>query len=153
MGSHKGGEKLSILQVAGMFPDDDTADQWFMEERWPHGVACPLCSGERVTERKNARGKKAWRCNDCRRDFTTKTGTLMQGSNLGCRTWALAIYLLTTNLKGVTSAKLASDLNTTHKSAWHLAMRIRETYRDNVSKLEAGQRRMKPMEECKQEPS
>ena len=52
----------------------------------------------------------------------------MQGSNLGFRTWAIAIYFLTTNLKGVASTKLASDLNITQKSAWYLAMRIRETW-------------------------
>ncbi len=60
----------------------------------------------------------------------------MEGSNLGFRTWAFAIYLLTTNLKGIASTKLASDLNITQKSAWHLGMRIRETYGDNVSLLD-----------------
>ncbi len=59
----------------------------------------------------------------------------MQGSNLGFQKWAIAIYLLTTNLKGIASTKLASDLNITQKSAWHLAMRIRETYTDNIGQL------------------
>ena len=60
----------------------------------------------------------------------------MQGSNLGYRTWALAIYFLTTHLKGIASTKLASGLNITQKSAWHLAMKIRETYADNVDSLD-----------------
>jgi len=57
----------------------------------------------------------------------------MQGSNLGFRTWALAIYLLTISLKGLASTKLACDLDITQKTAWHLAMRIRETYIDQES--------------------
>ena len=59
----------------------------------------------------------------------------MQGSNLSFRIWAIAVYLLTTNLKGIASTKLASDLSVTQKTAWHLAMRIRETYNDNKKKL------------------
>ena len=118
--------KLSILEIIERFPNDDVAERWFIDIRWADGIICPICSGNKVTERKTE--KRSWRCRKCRKDFSTKTGTLMQGSNLGFRTWAIAIYLLTTNLKGVASTKLASDLNITQKSAWYLAMRIRETW-------------------------
>ena len=43
--------------------------------------------------------------------FSLKTGTVMQGSPLGYRTWLAAIYLVATNLKGVSSMKL-------HREAW-----------------------------------
>ena len=126
-------QKISLLQITEMFPDDKSAEKWFIETRWGKEVRCTECDSCRVSERKTE--KKAWRCKDCKKDFSTKTGTLMQGSNLGFRVWAIAIYLLTTSLKGVASTKLASDLNITQKSAWHLAMRIRETYKDNCGKL------------------
>ena len=54
----------------------------------------------------------------------------MQSSKLGYQTWAVAIYLLTTSLKGVSSMKLHRDLNITQKSAWHLAHRLREMWQD-----------------------
>ena len=60
----------------------------------------------------------------------------MEGSKLGCQTWALAAYLLTTNLKGVSSMKLHRDLGITQKSAWHLAHRIRATWADESVSLE-----------------
>ena len=70
------------------------------------------------------------RCRDCpdRRMFSLKTGTLMEGSKLGYRTWAIAIYLLSTNLKSVSSMKLHRDLEITQKSAWHLAHRLRKSF-------------------------
>jgi transposase-like protein len=126
-------QKISILQITAMFPDNEIAEQWFIDNRWSEGVNCPCCGSCSISERKTV--KRSWRCKDCRKDFSTKTGTLMQGSNLGFRVWAIAIYLLTTNLKGIASTKLASDLNITQKSAWHLAMRIRETYNDNIAAL------------------
>ena len=135
MGTHKEREKLSILEVAGLFPDDDTAENWFIDQRWGDAMHCPHCGCDRISDKMTARGKRGFRCKDCRKNFTTKTGALMQGSNLGYRTWALAIYLLTTHLKGIASTKLASDLSITQKTAWHLAMRIRETYADDVHLL------------------
>lgn len=55
----------------------------------------------------------------------------MHHSRLGLQVWAIAIYLLVTDLKGVSSMKLHRGLDITQKSAWHLAHRIRETWKDN----------------------
>ena len=52
----------------------------------------------------------------------------MQGSNLGYQIWAIAIYLMTTSLKGVSSMKIHRDLGITQKSAWHLLHRIRKAW-------------------------
>ena len=52
----------------------------------------------------------------------------MEGSNLQLSKWAIAAYLMTTNLKGVSSMKLHRDLGITQKSAWHLAHRIRKAW-------------------------
>ena len=52
----------------------------------------------------------------------------MEGSNLPLGKWALAAYLLTTNLKGVSSMKLHRDLGITQKSSWHMAHRIRTAW-------------------------
>ena len=40
------------------------------------------------------------------------------------------MYLLNTNLKGVSSYKLARDLDITQKTAWFLAHRIRKAFED-----------------------
>ena len=52
----------------------------------------------------------------------------MEGSKLGYQKWALAIYILTTGIKGTSSMKLHRDLGITQKAAWHMAHRIRETW-------------------------
>ena len=52
----------------------------------------------------------------------------MEGSNLPLSKWAIAAYLMTTNLKGM---KLHRDLGITQKSAWHLAHRIRKAWETN----------------------
>ena len=120
---------LSLMELATMFPTNEAAEEWFVQSRWPTGVWCPHCGSVSVTERES-RKPQTYHCRDCRSYFSPKTGTLMQGSNLGYQTWAFAIYLMSTNLKGVSSMKLHRDLKITQKSAWHLAHRIREHWQE-----------------------
>ena len=56
----------------------------------------------------------------------------MHDSKLPLSKWAMAFYLYSTNLKGVSSMKLHRDLGITQKSAWHMAHRIRETWDDTA---------------------
>ena len=119
---------ITLAELMRRFPDDATAEAWFVAERWPDGVRCAHCDSARVLS--GAKHKTMpYRCRDCRKRFSVRTGTVMASSNLGYQTWALATYLLTTSLKGVSSMKLHRDLGITQKSAWHLAHRLREAWR------------------------
>ena len=55
----------------------------------------------------------------------------MQSSKIGYQSWAIAIYLFTTGIKGVSSMNLHRDLGITQKTAWFMAHRIRRALEDN----------------------
>ena len=76
--------------------------------------------------------KMPYRCREkqCRKRFSLKSKTVMQDSNLGYQTWAIAIYLVMTNIKGISSMRLHRELDITQKSAWHLAHRLRNALED-----------------------
>ena len=117
---------ISLLEITRRFDTEEKAEAWFIEQRWPSGVACPKCGSlniATVASRKPA----PFRCRDCRKHFSVKTDTVLHSSNIPLNKWAIAFYLYMTNLKGVSSMKLHRDLGITQKSAWHLAHRIRET--------------------------
>ena len=118
---------MTITEAALLFSDEKSTEQLFVEARWPNGVACPFCGSMKVKERAT-RKPQPYRCEDCGKDFSVKTRTVMHGSNLSLGKWGLAIYLMSTNLKGVSSMKLHRDLGVTQKTAWHLAHRIRRAY-------------------------
>ena len=122
-------EGLSLTEIFRMFPDDDAAERWFAEARWPEGVWCPHCGS--VNVQTGAKHKsQPYRCRDCRKRFSVKTNTAMHDSKLGIQVWAIATYLMTTGLKGTSSMKVHRDLGVTQKTAWHLAHRLRETWQD-----------------------
>ena len=52
----------------------------------------------------------------------------MHGSNLPLRKWVVAFYLMTTNLKGVSSMRIHRELGITQKTAWYMIHRIREAW-------------------------
>ena len=122
-------EGLTLVELFRRFPDDVTAERWFVKTRWPDGPHCPHCGSVNVLS-----GAKhptmPYRCREkgCRKRFSVRTGTVMEASNLGYQTWAIAIYLSLTNLKSISSMKLHRDLGVTQKTAWHLAHRIRAAY-------------------------
>ncbi len=119
---------ISLIKLMEMFPSDAAAEDWFADARWDGGEpTCPLCGSQRVATIAN-RKPMPYRCKDCRKHFSVKHGTVMQSSKLGCRVWAIAVYLLTTGIKGTSGMKLHRDLDVTYKTAWHLAHRIRKAF-------------------------
>lgn len=125
-------EGMSIMDTMKMFPDDATAEKWFIEKRWPVGVCCPECGSLNVlTGAKHKTMPFRCREKECGKRFSVRTGTIMESSNLGYQLWAMALYFCLTNLKGVSSMKLHRDLGITQKAAWHLTHRIRKALESN----------------------
>ena len=118
---------MTLVEAVKQFSDESAVERMFIDARWPNGIACVSCGSLRIKDRPT-RKPALFRCQDCKCDFSVKTGTVMQSSNLSLSKWALASYLMTTSLKGVSSMKLHRDLGITQKAAWHLAHRIRKAW-------------------------
>ncbi len=115
---------ITLIEVIAMFPNDESAERWFAAMRWPDGPACPHCRGSSV-QSGAAHPSMPYRCRGCGKRFSVRTGSVTADTKLGYRTRAVALFLPTTGLKGVSSMKLHRDLGVSRKSAWHLAHRIR----------------------------
>jgi transposase-like protein len=124
---------ITLVELFERWPNDAAAEEWFMKNRWPNGVACPRCGSTNI-ETGTAHKTMPFRCRDCRKWFSVRTGTSLQSSKLGYQIWLIAMYLQATSLKGVSSMKLHRDLGITQKSAWFLAHRIREMWRRDHAK-------------------
>lgn len=117
---------MSILELMERFPDEDSAREWFESIIWPTARACPRCGS--VDTHRSPHPKVPYRCRDCRKQFSVKTGTLMAGSPLPIRKWVFAIYLDMTHPKGVSSIQLSKDIGVTQPTAWFMQQRIREAF-------------------------
>ena len=121
---------LTLLQISDMFRDEEAAIAWIADRRWPNGPFCPRCGSLNVQSGIKHR-TMTHRCRDCntgksRTMFTLRMGTVMEGTKLPYRIWAIGLYIFATNIKGVSSMRLHRELGITQKSAWFMLHRIRK---------------------------
>ena len=132
-------EVLSLYDFFKKFPNEDAAREFFENKRWSNGKYCPHCGSYSISECKDAK-PMPYRCKDCRKHFSVRTGTTLEESRLPLQKWLMAIYMMTTARKGIPSTQMARELGITQKSAWFLAQRIREswlaTQSENNNKLD-----------------
>jgi transposase-like protein len=113
----------SLLEMIRYFSDVDVCIEFVASLRWLDGVAqCPHC------EAKNAgflKTRRIWKCRECRKQFSVKTGTIFEESPIGLDKWLMAIWLVVNCKNGISSYEIARDLKVTQKSAWFMLHRIR----------------------------
>lgn len=123
-------EGISLIELTEMFPDEQSAVEWFESIYWPEERACGHCGSTKTKEVPGRKPMPYW-CSDCRSYFSVRTGTTLQSSRLPLRKWAFATYLYVTSLKGVSSMKLHRDLKVTQKTAWYMLHRLREAWNES----------------------
>ena len=117
---------IGVMELLDMFPDEESARKWFENLRWPGGERhCPRCGSVKTKTVPNE-NPMPYHCGDCRKYFSVRTGTVMRSSKTSLRKWVVAMYLMTTNLKGVSSMKLHRDLEIAQSTAWTMAQKIRQ---------------------------
>src|SRR3989344_8649520 len=85
------------------FPNEEACRKHFEAIRFAKGDYCPHCKHDKIFRFSDG---KRYRCEKCKKDFTIKTGTLFGESKISLQKWFIAIYLLTTRKKGISSIEL-----------------------------------------------
>ncbi|HET9341384.1 MAG TPA: IS1595 family transposase [Candidatus Eremiobacteraceae bacterium] len=127
----------SMLDAVRQFADPQVAHDFFVQIRFPNGVACPRfgCgSGEVAYLEKYFR----WYCRDCKKQFSAKVGTIFEDSPIGLDKWLPAIWLVASNRNGISSHELSRALHVTQKTAWFILHRVREAMTDKAFTKLAG---------------
>lgn len=122
---------VSLIDLMAVFPTEEAAQDWFESIYWPKERHCGHCDGKRTRAVKSGKPMPYW-CTDCRKYFSVKTGTSMEGSKIPLHKWAIGIYLCLTSLKSVSSMKLHRDLGIGQKAAWFMLHRLREAWADET---------------------
>jgi transposase-like protein len=135
---------LDLATLSHLFVDEDAAREFLECRRWPDGVVtCPHCDADGAYRLSAKPGSKrpvrpgVFKCRACRKQFTVRVGTIFEDSKIQLSKWVMALHLMTSSKKGISSHQMARELGTTVKSGWFVTMRIREAMRDrSTSALE-----------------
>lgn len=121
----------NLADFISAFPDEAACRAYFDRTRFAEGDFCPHCDHKKIHRFKDGR----YRCASCKKDFRIGTGTIFGESKLPLRKWFIAIYLLTTSKKGISSIELSEQVGVSQKTAWFMDHRIREAMKQSGGKL------------------
>lgn len=115
----------NIISLTSYFNTKEKCQQAIIESRWSDGdVVCPYCGAHHCSKRGDGR----FRCNHCLKNFSCLVGTIFENTKLPLIKWFVAMYLISSHKKGISSHQLSRDLDITQASAWYMLQKIRLLY-------------------------
>lgn len=100
---------------------------------WPNGPVCPHCGNAdqaRIAALTTKSARPGLRyCDECKGQFTATVGTIFERSKIPLTKWWLAMHLIGSSKKGISSHQLHRMLGVSYKSTWFMMHRIREAMR------------------------
>ncbi len=114
----------TLMEAIRYYADLAVAEAYMVSKRWPDGVTCPHCGSTKVYRLETQR---RWKCSGKhpQRQFSVKTGTIMEDSPLPLDKWLSATWMIVNDKNGISSYEIGRALGITQKSAWFLDHRIR----------------------------
>jgi len=114
----------SILDLLETFSTEQNCIDHLEKLRWNSCVISPFDSTSTVYKCKD----NNYRCRNTGKYFNVKTNTLFDNTKISLRKWFVAIYLVTSHKKGISSLQLSKDIDVTQKTAWFMLQRIRNCF-------------------------
>lgn len=120
----------SIISLITYFNCEATCVKALEESRWGNIICCPHCGSLHCSRRADGR----LRCNECKHNFSCTTGTIFENTKLPLQKWFIAMYLISSHKKGVSSLQIMRDCEVTQKTAWFMLQKIRGLFAQDDSK-------------------
>jgi transposase-like protein len=120
-------EFKSLFDFQNHFPDEATCIKELAKARWGDTVTCLHCGSSRKIY--TIKQGKMFKCADCRKPFSVRVGTIFEDSALPLQKWFMALWLISSHKKGISSIQLGKDIGVTQKTAWFMLHRIRYAMR------------------------
>jgi transposase-like protein len=117
-------KSLSIATVARM--SEEEAWEAFRLIRWAATEGEPACPRCGCLDSYRYKTRKIFRCKGCSHQFTVTSATTFASRKLPIRDYLLAIAIFVNGAKGHSALQLSRDLSCNYKSAYVLAMKLRE---------------------------
>jgi transposase-like protein len=119
---------------APQFKTEEGAFVYVEAHLWPQGPVCHHCGNCDPARIRKMQGKTThrglYKCNECRKPFTVRMGTIFESSHRALHLWLQVIYPMCASKKGISTRQIQRMLDCSMKTAWFLTHRIREAMAD-----------------------
>ena len=117
-------EFKSPFDLRSAFPDEQSCINHLENMIWGDVITSPFDASSKVYKCKSNK----YRCKNTVKYFNVKTGTLCDNTKIELRKGCMAIWLVTSYKKGISSVQLSKDIGVTQKTAWFMLERIRKCF-------------------------
>lgn len=121
----------SVFALTSHFTSNEICKDFLAQQRWDDDVVCPYC-GEHHCYR-CVDGRFLCPNRDCHKKFNSTVGTIFEASRIPLTKWFLAIYLVSSHKKGISSHQLGRDISVTQKTAWFMLQKVRSCFAQDDS--------------------
>lgn len=121
---------MDLIYITTHLNTHEKCIKYLEKVKWKGVPVCPYCGSWKSSP-------KALRhtCLDCTNSYSVTIGTVFENSNLPLYKWFMAISLILSAKKGISSLQLSRDLSVNKNTAWLLQMKIRSAMSDDESVL------------------
>lgn len=100
--------------------------RYLEQKRWNGVPTCPYCGSQRSGAK-----KLRYNCLDCTNSYSVTVGTVFENSNLPLFKWFMAISLILSAKKGISSMQLSRDIAVHKNTAWLMQLKIRNAMKQD----------------------
>lgn len=124
-----------VAEIPAACSDEWAALAFLEKQRWGGSPVCPHCASANVyamSDRASGNREKngRLRCRACEKQFTVRTGTVLEDSRIPLKHWCYAFWAACSSKKGVSALQIKRMTGLSYKSALFLMHRIRWAMRE-----------------------
>jgi transposase-like protein len=126
-------EELNLIKLAQEYSNPERARALLESIRWPNGPVCPHCKNDgkekglyKIQPKAGSSTRQGlYKCGACRKQFTVTVGTIFEDSHIPITKWLMALFIMCSSKKAISSHQIHRMIGITYKSAWFMTHRIR----------------------------
>ena len=127
----------TLLEAVRYFSSEVVCVEYLSNIFWQGGEKCCIKCGS--TAIYGMRTRPVFKCRDCKKQFSIKSGTVMAKSPLPITKWLPAIWMVTNDKNGISSYEVARALGVSQQTSWFMLHRIREAVQNGSLKMLSGE--------------
>src|SRR5258708_4982582 len=108
---------MNVIDVNKAFDTDEKCLAFLEQMRWPDGIRCVTCGGDKISRITRKKASKNIRSNlyqclekTCKQQFTSTSGTIFNDSHLSLTKWFTAVAMVINPKKCMSALELGRNL-------------------------------------------
>ncbi len=117
---------MNLTYISKHLNSQEKCLSYLERKRWDDIPECPYCESTN-----SCRKGKRFTCKNCNNSFSVTVGTVFENTKLPLYMWFMAISIILSAKKGISSLQLSRDINVNKNTAWLMQTKIRTAIERN----------------------